>query len=108
MVVEKELPTTVDKHTEDQQLQGPMRLCKFRSETPSHFHHGWVLPPHGHVLLWFSSWRQEVLLLWGLHLLDENPQLDSGLVWDLYHCRIPTNHLELCCHLTLSCKPCTW
>lgn len=85
-----------------------MRLCKFRSETPSHFHHGWVLPPHGHVLLWFSSWRQEVLLLWGLHLLDENPQLDSGLVWDLYHCRIPTNHLELCCHLTLSCKPCTW
>lgn len=29
-MVVKELPTTIDKHTEDQQLQGPMRLLQIQ------------------------------------------------------------------------------
>lgn len=58
------------------------------------------------MLLWFSSWRQDLLLVWGLHLLDENPCLEGGLVWDLHHCRVPTDLLELCCHWTLRWELC--
>ncbi|KAM7034461.1 cationic amino acid transporter 4 isoform 3-T9 [Acridotheres tristis] len=42
------------------------------------------------MLLWLSSWRQDLLLVWSLHFLDESPHLESRLVWDLHHYRVPT------------------
>lgn len=58
------------------------------------------------MLLWFSSWRQDLLLVWHLHLLNESPHLESRLVWDLHHCRVPTELLELCGQWTFRWELC--
>lgn len=62
--------------------------------------------PMGMILLWFSSWRQDLLLVWNLHLLDGSPHLGSRLVWDLHHCKVPTELLQLCCHWGLRWELC--